>query len=50
MCMHVNCMMYAWQHPLSRDELHAKTMRGLAKREAVKKSSGGTKGNRKAAR
>jgi len=26
------------EHPLSRDELHAKTMRGLAKREAGKKA------------
>lgn len=27
------------EHPLSRDELHAKTMRGLAKREAGKKAA-----------
>ena len=33
------------EHPLTRDELHAKTMRGLAKREAstARKSKGGAK-------
>jgi hypothetical protein len=33
------------EHPLTRDELHAKTMRGLAKREAstARKSKGGLK-------
>ena len=38
------------EHPLSRGELHAKTMRGLAKREAGKKvapkSGGAAKGRR----
>ena len=31
------------EHPLTRDELHAKTMRGLAKREAstARKGKGG---------
>ena len=33
------------EHPLTRDELHAKTMRGLAKREA----STARKGNKAAA-
>ena len=33
------------EHPLTRDELHAKTMRGLAKREAstARKGKGGAK-------
>ena len=38
------------EHPLSRGELHAKTMRGLAKREAGKKvapkAGGAAKGRR----
>ena len=39
-CCHVVLALYGQdseedeEHPLTRDELHAKTMRGLAKREA----------------